>query len=173
MQRSKAQKVVFLGLMIGLAMGLHIFESLLPMPYLFPGAKLGLANIISLFVILNYGCREAVFVTVARTVLGSLMAGTFLNITFFLSFSGGLFSTLIMGILYALVSEHLSLVGLSVIGAFSHNLAQVAVAAYIVGTVGIIVYLPYLLVFAVPTGFFVGLVTGQLQRHTAVQRLRG
>lgn len=172
MQRSQARKVVFLGLMIGLAMGLHIFESLLPMPYLFPGAKLGLANIVSLFVIINYGFREALFVTIVRTVLGSLMAGTFFNITFFLSFSGGVFSTLVMGFLYVFVSEHLSLMGLSVLGAISHNLAQIAVAAYIVGTVGIIVYLPYLLVFAVPTGFFVGIVTGQLQRHAAIQRLR-
>src|SRR5690554_3474341 len=95
---SNARRIVFIGLMIGLAMGLHIFESMLPLPYLFPGAKLGLANIVSLFVIINYGLRDALFVSVVRTTLGSLMAGTLLNITFFLSFGGALTSTLVMGV---------------------------------------------------------------------------
>ncbi len=164
MTGSNTQRMIHLSLMVGLAMGLHIFESFLPMPYLFPGAKLGLANIVTLFVMVSFGVKAAILISVLRTILGSLLIGTLLNITFFLSFSGSLVSALIMGLAYVYLKNHLSLMGISILGALTHNLAQVAVAAYFIGTVGIFIYLPYLLIFALPTGFFVGIVTAQLLR---------
>ena len=164
-QRSKTRRLVYLGLMVGMAMGLHIFESMFPIPAPFPGAKLGLANIITLFVVVNFGTREALVVTVIRTVLGSLMVGTFFSIPFFLSFTGGVMSSLVMGLSYHLFRGSFSLVGISVLGALTHNAAQTAAAAYLVNTAGIFFYLPYLLLFALPTGFFVGLVTKQMLRY--------
>ena len=38
---NRTNKVVYLGLMVGIAMGLHIFESLIPIPTPVPGASLG------------------------------------------------------------------------------------------------------------------------------------
>ncbi|NLN16228.1 MAG: Gx transporter family protein [Firmicutes bacterium] len=143
---------------------LHIFEAMLPLPYLFPGAKLGLANIISLFVLLLFGFKDALLVSFLRTILGGLMSGTFLTITFWLSFSGGIASTLVMGACYRLAKGDIGTIGLSVVGALTHNLAQITVAALLIGNWGIFVYLPYLIFFALPTGFFVGLVTNQLER---------
>ncbi len=163
--KSKTRKLVYLGLMVGMAMGLHIFESMIPIPAPFPGAKLGLANIVTLFVIVNFGPKEAVMVTIMRTLLGSLMTGTFFNITFFLSFAGGVTSSLVMGVAYQFLRDNFSLVGISVLGALTHNVVQVAVAAYFVSTAGIFFYLPYLLLFALPTGFFVGMVTKQMLRY--------
>jgi len=151
--------------MTGLAIGLHIFESFIPMPVPVPGAKLGLANIISLFVILNFGLRDALAVTVLRTVLGSLLSGTFMTIVFYFSFAGGLASTLVMGLAVRLFAQHFSVVGISVLGAFTHNLAQIAVAALMVQTIYITLYLPYMLFFALPTGVFVGLTVHQLNKH--------
>ncbi len=165
---SSTKKIVYLGLMVGLAMGLHAFEAMLPLPYLFPGAKLGLANIISLFVIVNFGVKEGVLVAFLRVVLGSLIGGTFLSIPFFLSFSGGIVSAISMSITYTLFKKHLSFIGISIIGALTHNITQVLVAAFLVDTFGIVYYLPYLLFFAIPTGFFVGLVTYQLQKYWRV-----
>lgn len=166
MAMNKTRRTVYLGLMVGLALGLHIFEAMLPLPHLFPGAKLGLANIVSLYVILNFGVKEAVLISLLRTVLGSLFAGTFLTITFFLSFTGGVASAIVMGLVYLLLKDHVSVIGISILGALTHNVAQILVAAYFVGTFGIIVYLPYLLVFALPTGFFVAVITQQMQRYT-------
>lgn len=165
MRRSKTQRVVYLGLLTGLAMGLHIFESFIPMPVPVPGAKLGLANIISLYVILNFGLRDAVVVTVLRTVLGSLLSGTFMTIVFYFSFAGGLVSTLVMGLAAALIPKEFSVVGLSLLGAVTHNLAQIMVAAFVVESIYITLYLPYMLFFALPTGFFVGLTVNQLNKH--------
>ena len=161
---SPTYRLVRLALFVALAIMLHIFEAMLPLPYLFPGAKLGLANIISLLVLLLFGFKDALLVSFLRIILGGLMSGTFLTITFWLSFSGGIASTLVMGAGYRLASGEISTVGLSIIGALTHNLAQITVAALMIGNWGILVYLPYLIFFALPTGFFVGLVTNQLQR---------
>ena len=52
----------------------------------------------------------------------------------------------------------LSIVGVSVLGAVSHNAAQMFVACFIVGTRAILAYLPVLLVAAVITGTLTGVV---------------
>lgn len=167
MAYSKTQRVVYLGLTTGLALGLHIFEALIPMPtdLLVPGFKLGLANIVSLYVIMNFGTRDAIVVSILRTVLGSLMSGTFMTVTFFFSFFGGLVSTIVMGLLFRFGSKHFSMLGISLAGALTHNLAQLLVAAFVIQSMGIFGYLPYMLFFALPTGAFVGLVTAQVNKH--------
>lgn len=172
MTQSNTRRVVYLGLTCGLALGLHIFEALLPLPtdLVVPGLKLGLANIVSMYVILNFGIKDAITVSILRTVLGSLLSGTFMTITFFFSFSGGLVSTIVMGLLYKYGSRFFSLVGISLIGALTHNLAQLIVASYVIQTVGIFSYLPYMLFFAIPTGIVVGLVTAKVNKHYAFKK---
>lgn len=67
-----------------------------------------------------------------------------------------------MGICYQLWSKHFSVIGLSTLGAFTHNTTQLAVACFMYEQIGFFYLLPYLLFFAIPTGFFVGIVTQQL-----------
>lgn len=167
---SSTQRVVYLGLTTGLALGLHIFEALIPMPtdLLVPGFKLGLANIVGLYVIINFGIRDAIVVSILRTVLGSLMSGTFMTVTFFFSFSGGLASVIVMGLLNKYCSRYFSLMGVSLAGALTHNLAQLLVAALVIQSMGIFAYLPYMLFFALPTGALVGVVTAQVNKHYAL-----
>lgn len=168
MQNSPTHRLVRLALFVALAIMLHIFEAMLPLPYLFPGAKLGLANIVSLLVLLLFGFKDALLVSFLRTILGGLLSGTFFTITFWLSFSGGMASALVMGACHRLAKGNMGTVGLSIIGALTHNLVQIVVAALMIGNWGIFVYLPYLIFFALPTGFFVGLLTNQLERfHSA------
>ena len=69
-----------------------------------------------------------------------------------------------MGLLHHACREWLSVVGISLAGAFTHNLAQVLAAAALIGHPGVLAHLPYLLLFALPTGFFVGMVVLALGR---------
>ncbi|NLJ80112.1 MAG: Gx transporter family protein [Firmicutes bacterium] len=172
MEQSSIRRIVYLGLLTGLAVGLHVFEALIPVPsdLLVPGFKLGLANIVSLYAILNFDLKDAIMIAILRTILGSLLAGTFMTITFFFSFSGGLASALIMGLAYRFWSKYFSLLGISLIGALTHNLAQLSVAALVIKSAGIFGYLPYMLFFALPTGVFVGLVTIQIQKRYSTSR---
>lgn len=159
--------MVFLGLATGLAMALHIFEGLIPMPtdLIVPGFKLGLANIVSLYVVVNFGTKDAVIISILRTTLGSLLGGTFMTPTFFFSFSGGVASAIVMGLVYKYGSRFFSLLGISLLGALTHNVAQLVVASWVIETVGIFAYLPYMLFFALPTGAFVGIVTSQVVKY--------
>lgn len=64
---------------------------------------------------------------------------------------------------------HLSLVSVSVIGAVSHNTAQVVTAAVIIGNFNLLaIYLPYLILLAVPTGLITGIAAVYLEK-----KLRG
>lgn len=156
------RKIVHLGLLVSIAMALNLFESIIPLPAPIPGAKLGLANIVTLFVIARFGIKEAVILVALRTFLVSLFSGSLLTPTFFLSFSGGIASSLIMGIVYMLGKKHFSLIGISLLGALTHNVTQLAVAALMLSGIGFFYLLPYLTFYAIPTGLFVGLVTTQM-----------
>ncbi|MGE5483783.1 MAG: Gx transporter family protein [Ignavibacteriales bacterium] len=167
--------LVYLSILTALATALHAFEASLPVPYLFPGAKLGLANIVGLHVILTHGTAAALVVTGLRAVIGSLVSGTLFGMGFALSLSGGMTSTAVMGLLAGLTrapraSGSPGPVGISVAGAVTHNMTQLAVAALITRQPGIVFYLPVLLFFAVPTGALVGLVAGKMKPLEAIVR---
>ncbi|HOB07947.1 MAG: Gx transporter family protein [Limnochordia bacterium] len=164
MSTNRTSKLVYLGLMVGIALALHIIESLLPIPAPIPGAKLGLANIAALYVIIRMGTKESVCVTVLRTILGALYGAGLFAPTFLLSFFGGLVSTVVMGLGFSVFQKQFSIIGLSVLGAVTHNVAQLAVASFMFEQIGFFYYLPYLLFYALPTGFFVGIVTQQLAK---------
>ncbi len=151
------RRLIILGLFVAAAGVLHAVEAWLPLPVPVPGVKLGLANIVSLVVIELYGWRPALAVAVARVVLGSLLGGAFLGPSFALGLTGAAASTLAMAYAHARWRPALSLVGVSVLGAAVHNLAQIAVAALLVASAAIFWYLPYLVLFALPTGLATGL----------------
>jgi heptaprenyl diphosphate synthase len=163
---TKTKKNVQLSLLVALGIALHVFESLLPAAQFIPvpGAKLGLANIVTLVTLVLIGYKEALAVVLLRSFLGSLIGGTFLSTTFFLSFAGALSSGAVMGLVYCWAGGRLSLFGVSICGAVTHNVAQLFVAALLIQQAGIFLYLPYLLFFALPTGYFTGIAANLLLR---------
>lgn len=151
----KTRKLVFLAVLAALATALHAVELMFPNPFPVPGAKLGLANIITLIILAVFGWGEGLVVVVLRVFIGSLLGGTFLGLGFLLSLSGAVFSLFIMYLLLRFVPG-LSIIGVSVGGAAAHNTAQVTVAAVLTQTPYLYYYLPFLLLFSIPTGFFTG-----------------
>ncbi|NIQ97346.1 MAG: Gx transporter family protein, partial [Desulfuromonadales bacterium] len=113
-----------MALLVALGVVLHRVEALLPLPS--PWIKLGLANIMTLLAVVYLGFRDALVVTALRVVLGSLLGGTFLGPTFFLSFAGGMAATGVMAGMYRLGARRFSLVGVSVAAAVAHTLAVAA-----------------------------------------------
>ncbi|HHV72408.1 MAG TPA: Gx transporter family protein [Clostridia bacterium] len=162
----RAYKLVYLSFLIALATTLHIVENFLPsLSFIVPGAKLGLANLVTLVAILAYGWKCGFIVAVVRSCLGSFLSGTFLTTTFFLSFSGAVLSSLAMGWLNKWGKEKFSPMGISIVGAVVHNVSQLTVAGLIIQNGGIFFYLPYLLIFALPTGYFTGILAYLLTRY--------
>lgn len=109
-----------------LAITIHLAESALPSPV--PGLKPGLANVITLAVLVRFGFRMAVWVSLLRVLVGSLLLGTFLSPTFLLSLGGALGSLGVLGLAYALPGRPLGPLGYGVLAAMAHMGAQFWVA---------------------------------------------
>jgi heptaprenyl diphosphate synthase len=149
--------MVLLALFIAVASVLHVVESWIPLPLPVPGVKLGLANVVSLAAIVLFGWREALYIAVLRVFLGSFFGGTMFGPTFIMSFCGAMASTAGMYYIYRNFTPAFSLAGVSVAGAVLHNMTQILVVSAIVSSSGLLWYIPYLLLFAVPTGLATGI----------------
>lgn len=150
---NKLQRYIFLSLLTAGALILSILEGMIPLPYIAPGAKLGLSNIVTLAVIVVFGFKDALLVVIIRCVLLMLVATN--PITFIYSIVSGIMSTIVMsfGVRY---SKKFSLIGISVLGAMAHNASQISVAAVLFGTFNLYYYLPILSFVSIFTGCFVG-----------------
>jgi heptaprenyl diphosphate synthase len=143
------------------AVGLSITEAAIPLPI--PGLKPGLANIVTLLVLCQFGWRMAVWVSLLRIVASALALGTFLTPTFVMSLTGGLASLLVLSLLVRLPRDWLGPVGLSILAAFMHIGAQLAlVDLWLMPGVSLAGLLPLFLVAAWVTGLFNGLVAARL-----------
>ncbi|WP_411679246.1 Gx transporter family protein [Clostridium thailandense] len=158
---NKTKRMVFLSFLVSIALVIYVIEAQIPV--LFPGIKLGLANIISLTALLLLGSKEALLIMFLRTILGSIFGGTVSSLMF--SLAGGILSNIIMIILYKYFKNSMSLWTISICGAVFHNIGQLFVASLVVQDFRIYVYLPVLLISAVFTGYFIGLCTKFLASH--------
>ncbi len=154
-----ARRLSRLALFIAMGAILHWVEGTLPAPIPVPGAKLGLANLITLLAVVLWGTRDAVIVAAGRAMLGSLLGGTFGTLAFFMSFGGAISAALVMSL--ASMSP-MGPVGLSVIGAATHNVAQLFIFYGVTGYSGVWMYLPPLLGLAAPAGAATGAAGGYL-----------
>ncbi|MDZ7672019.1 MAG: Gx transporter family protein [Halanaerobiales bacterium] len=155
----RTRKVVIISLLVGLGLVLHLVENMIPLSFLIPGAKLGLANIANLLGLILFGFFAGLQILLLRIFLGSILAGTFMTINFYLSLSGGLLGYLIMSLLFYYLRDKFSIIGVSLGGAVFHNLGQIVTAYFIISNTAIFYYLPYLILLAIPTGIGIGLVT--------------
>jgi heptaprenyl diphosphate synthase len=166
LKRYKTFKMVYLALLVAFATAIHTVEAALPLPVPVPGVKLGLANIITLLVIILYGYRCGLLVAALRSILGSLFSGNFLGFGFYLSFAGAVFSCLVMALFMVFYRRKaITLVSVSLSGAATFNIVQLALASILVENILLFRgYLPILLLLALPTGFFTGLVAIYLEK---------
>lgn len=151
---NKTQRYIFLSLLTAAALILSIIEGMIPLPYIAPGAKLGLSNIVILSVIVTFGFKDAFLVVVVRSILLMLIATN--PITFIYSITSGIVSTIVMAFSCKYLSKFFSLIGISVLGAMAHNTTQITVAAILFSTINLYYYLPILSLVSIFTGCFVG-----------------
>lgn len=149
----KTRRLVFSSVLISIALCLYIIEMYIQLPFTFPGAKIGLANIvtvISLYILTPY---ETFLIVIIRVVLGSIFSG---NLSSFLFSVSGAILSFIMMLTLLKISKNISPVGISMVGGIFHNVGQVLVAMFILNNINIFWYLPFLLVTGLVTGIFIG-----------------
>jgi heptaprenyl diphosphate synthase len=148
-----------------LATAVHVVEAGFPTPI--PGVKPGLANVVVLVVLLRHGWAAAAWVAGLRVLAASLLTGTLLAPSFWLSAAGALASVLALaaGVAWSAAwpAARLSALGLSVVSALAHMGGQFAVAHYaFIGHAGLLALLPPLMAAALAFGLLVGTAAAAL-----------
>jgi len=111
-----------------LAIGLSLAEAAIPSPV--PGVKPGLANIVVLLVLLQFGWRAAAWVSALRVLAGGLLLGSLFTPGFWLSAAGALASLAVLALARHLPERYFGPVSLSVLAAFGHIGGQLILAGW-------------------------------------------
>ena len=153
-----------------LAIGLHLIEAIIPSPL--PGVKPGIANIVTLYVLYQYGFKTAAWVSLLRVFASSLLLGQFLSPTFMLSLSGALFSLSSLYIAQYLPKKYFSAISLSIIAAFAHIAGQLLIVRFwLIPHTGIVYLIPIFCLAALVFGVINGLITTKLVYDNSKSKL--
>lgn len=158
----KAKKTALFGLMGALAIVISFLEGLFNVPFLPPGAKPGLSNIITLSALSVVSIRCGIYIVAVKALFALITRGAVASL---LSFSGGICSLLIMALLLRMKKCPFSIVGISIIGAIIHNMAQLGASVFITKTPSLIYYLPVLILFSLVSGLVTGIIIKTLKPY--------
>lgn len=152
------KKVAYLGLLLAAALICSYIESLVPFYFGVPGMKLGLTNVVVIFVMYLIGPVEAITVSVLRVLISGFMFGNVFSILY--SLAGALLSFFVMYLMKRFTTLHV--ISVSVAGGVFHNVGQLLVALCIVSNYNIFYYLPILLIAGVVTGLLIGIISQEV-----------
>ena len=146
----KTSKLVYISLLISQALVLHIVEGMLPIPFITPGARLGLSNIITVIALYTLSYKETFLVLAIRILLSVMFGGSVSRLMY--SLGGAIFSFISMAIMKKILKDKVSIIGVSVV-------------SLIVETWGVLLYLPILTIAGIGTGIFVGFTSYYALNH--------
>lgn len=162
----KPKKIAFIGLTLALAMILSFVESRIPPLVAIPGIKVGLPNLVIVFLLYRFGWKEAALVNLMRVALVSVLFGN--AQTFVFGIVGA--SVSLAGMALLKKTDWFSCVAVSIAGGVLHNIGQIITAIFWTETVQIVFYLPMLLVSGSVAGAVIGLIAGLLVKR--LERLK-
>lgn len=155
------KKIPYLSVFTALAILMGYVESLVPLPFLVPGMKLGLGNVIILMLLYLMDLKSTFFVSLIKVLLSGLLFSGFASTLY--SLSGAMVALLFMVIGKKI--KALGVMGVSVLGGLGHNLGQIAVAICVIENLNLLYYLPVLLVCGTVTGILVGIAGNTALRY--------
>ena len=166
--RTKTRKIALLGVLTSVALVLSYLEAMLPpISTAVPGIKMGLPNIIIIFVLYKFGIKEATTVSLIRVFIVSLLFGNVMTLAY--SVAGAVLSILLMTIM--IKSDLFSTIGVSIVGGISHNLGQILVAIFLFDTIQIGYYMIVLAVTGTIAGVVIGIIASILIKKISVNKL--
>ncbi len=162
----KNKKLAFLSVSVALAMILSFVESQVPPLSTVPGVKIGLSNIVTVFMLYRLGWREACAVSAIRVGLSALLFGSFVSLMY--SAFGALLSLAVM--IPAKKYLPFSAIGTSVLGAVFHNAGQILAAVILMGNAAIVYYIIPLTVSGTLAGIAVGILGGIVATRVKIKK---
>ena len=157
--RNKTRRIALLGVLTSVALVLSYLEVLLPpISTAVPGIKMGLPNIIIIFLLYKFGLKEAVTVSLIRVFIVALLFGNVMTLAY--SVAGAVLSLGLMTLFKKF--DFFSQVGVSIIGGISHNLGQILVAIFLFDTIQIGYYMIVLSITGTIAGVVIGVISSIL-----------
>ena len=152
-----------------LAIGLTLAEAALPSPV--PGIKPGLANIVVLLVLLQYGWRAAAWVSGLRVLASGLLLGSLFAPGFWLSAAGAVTSLGVLALARHLPSHYFGPISLSVLAAFGHIGGQLALAgAWLLPGIALIKLMPVFAAAALVFGAVNGVIVARFLVFSGLEK---
>lgn len=152
---SKLHKNIYIAMLVAQGVIIGLIENMIPYPFAFaPGAKLGLANLITII---------AIFTMRKRDSFPGLFTFDFNDITgrhtfdLFYSASGALLSYFGMLLVKQLGPKRVSIIGISAVGGFLHNVGQLLTTSFFAHSWAPMLYLPFYLCLGYSRGLPLGL----------------
>ena len=153
--RNSTKKIALLGVLTSVALVLSYLEALLPpISTAAPGIKMGLPNIIIVFLLYKFGLKEALTVSAIRVFVVALLFGNVMTLAY--SVAGAVLSLGLMTIFKKV--KLFSIIGVSIIGGISHNLGQILVAIFLFDTIQIGYYMIILAITGTIAGVVIGII---------------
>ncbi len=153
---SVSRRIAVCGILTTAALMLSYIEILIP-PFIMPipGFKLGLANIVTVYAVFCISDIDGAAISFCRILISSLLFGGVMSFLF--SVSGAAMSFLVILLFKYILKGRFSWIGVSVASATAHNIGQLISAIFTVG-IGVASYLPWLILAAVISGIFTGII---------------
>ncbi|XUB37834.1 heptaprenyl diphosphate synthase component I [Enterococcus sp. DIV0876] len=169
---SRLQRIIFISLLVAQGVVIGLVENMIPYPFAFaPGAKLGLANLITIIALFTMPKKDSFLLIWLRLILTTLLGGTVS--TFLYSMSGALLSYFGMLLVKQLGPKRVSIIGISAAGGFLHNVGQLVTASWIAQSWSVMLYLPVLSFFGILSGIAIGIAANYLlQRVETLRRFQ-
>lgn len=160
----QTKHLIYMSLLVAMALVLHLVERSIPVPFMTPGAKLGLANLVTVIALYTLDKKSDVAkIIVTRSILSAIFGGSVSGLMY--GSMGAFLSFIIMLVIKESLKEKVSIIGVSAAGAVFHNIGQLLVAALIVQNIGVMLYLPVLSLAGIVTGIFVGMAANYTVAH--------
>lgn len=163
----KTKRVAFLGMCIALSMILSFVESQIPPLMAVPGVKVGLPNIVMVFMLYKIGAKETAIVSILRVILVGILFGTPLSMIY--SLVGAALS--LIGMILLKKTNLFAPITVSVAGGILHNIGQIATACLVMETAQIAYYLPVLFISGTVAGILIGLCAAMILKRLDKMKL--
>lgn len=151
----RIRNIVLTGILFAVAIVLSVVENSLQLPFIVPGIKFGLSNIVVMFSLFFLGRKKAFLLALLKAMFVFITRGSVAGI---LSLCGGLLSISIMTLCLIIFKDKISYLMISITGSVFHNLGQLAAISFIYTNILLWIYLPVLLI----SGILAGIVTSTL-----------
>ena len=155
LMRSVIENRELLSFLAACCVFLSMIEYTIPKPI--PFMRYGIANIPVIISLKIFSPGMTIFLVLLKIIGQGIITGTIFSYIFLFSLSGSLASGLAMILIYRLCKNRISMVGVSVTGAFASNIIQLTVARFLIFGEAATIIAPLIIIIGTVTSFIVGI----------------